>query len=139
VLLGRSYVLADCDERLDVAGATLLTDEEDEVELCDTLRLELLPDTLRLLLEPVALRLELLPDALRLELLLLTLRVDEDAATLRLDDEPATLLCCAALPDLDTDAALTVRLLLDPNDAVRDVLALRLRSQPPPFTLRLGL
>lgn len=137
VLLGRSYVLPACDERLDVAGATLLT--ADELVPCDTLRLELLPLTLRLELLPLTLRLLLVPDALRLLLLLLTLRLDEDAATLRLDDDPDMLLSWAALPDLASDAVLTVRLLLDPNAAERDVLRLRFLSHPPPLTERLGL
>lgn len=106
VLLGRSYVDPDCVrvevplltereelERLDVAGATLLTDDEEEELLfcCDTLRVEVLPDTLRVELEPDTLRVELDPATLRLELLPDTLRLDEEAATLRLDDEPSTL------------------------------------------------
>ena len=101
-------------ERLDVAGATLRTDEL--LDCCDTLRVELLPDTLRL---------ELLPDTLRLEA-----AVD----TVRLSDELFTDL--EAIPE----EVVTERLELEPNDAVRSVvLRLRFLSQPPLLILRLGL
>lgn len=131
-------------ERLLVAGATLLT-EEVLPDCVDTLRVELLPATLRLELLPVTLRLELLPATLRLELLPATLRLELLPATLRLVDEPATLrLEVEASPtDLDAipdEAGVTVRLALDPNEAVRlVVLRLRLRSHPPLLILRLGV
>ena len=131
-------------ERLLVAGATLLTDEV-LPDCVDTLRVELLPATLRLELLPATLRLELLPATLRLELLPATLRLELLPATLRLVDEPATLrLEVEASPtDLDAmpdEAEVTVRLALDPNEAVRlVVLRLRLRSHPPLLILRLGV
>lgn len=146
-----------------MAGATLLTADDEVVERpsdCETLRvellvepllterLELLPLTLRLELLPVLLpteRLELVPATLRLELELLlpTLRLDAD--TLRLKEVPATLLSGVALVVTDLEATelepeLTLRLLLEPNAAVLpDTVRLRFLSQPPPFTLRLGV
>ena len=152
-------------ERLEVAGATLLTDELLDCELTlrlelelvvPTLRLELLvlePATLRLLLELVVptLRLELLPATLRLELLvpeLATLRLllEFEAPTLRLELEDATLRlgddAAVLLTDLDAtepEAVLTVRLALEPDIAIRSVERLRFLSHPPPFILRLGL
>ena len=140
-------------ERLDVAGATLLTDEllfccetlrvELEVLPLLTLRLELEPATLRLELEPSTLRLELEPATLRLVLLLLTLRLELEPATLRFVEEPDTLRLSveALVTDLEdkVEAGVTVRLALVPNEAVRLVLPLRFLSHPPPFILRLGL
>ena len=119
-------------ERLDVAGATLLTDEP-LLDCCDTLRVELLP-------EVDTLRVELLPElaTLRLEL--------EPAETLRLELEPAeTLRLSLEVLAADLEAMLevrvTLRLELEPNEAERLAVELRLRflSQPPPFILRLGL
>lgn len=121
-------------ERLDVAGATLLTDDEDVLPFCvETLRLELLPATLRLELDPATLRLELDPATLRLELLPATLRLVEEPDTVRLSELPAT--------DLDDtpDAVVTVRLALEPNAGRLAVLRLRFLSHPPLFILRLGL
>ncbi len=113
-------------ERLLVAGATLLT-EEVLPDCVDTLRVELLPATLRL---------ELLPATLRLELLPATLRLVDEPATLRLEVE-ASPTDLDAIPD---EAGVTVRLALDPNEAVRlVVLRLRLRSHPPLLILRLGV
>lgn len=156
VLLGRSYVLADwvdlvaslltereALERLEVAGATLLTEEE-LLPDCDTLRdeLEVVLPLLALRLElpevelPLTLRVEDEPDTLRLELelLLLTLRFEAEA-TLRPDEEPEV-----ALADLDATEPpdlLTLRLLLDPDIATLSVVArLRLRSHPPLLILR---
>lgn len=140
VLLGRSYVLPgwvdlvvslpterDALERLDVAGATLLTDEE-LLPDCETLRLDEVPDTLRLEEVPDTLRLEL-------ELPLLTLRFEAEA-TLRPAEEPEvplTDLDATWLPDL-----LTLRLLLEPEIATLSVVVrLRFRSQPPLLILRL--
>lgn len=143
MLTERDELLAEL-ERLDVAGATLLTeDEELLLPDCDTLRVELEPDTLRLELEPATLRLELEPDTLRLELEeeADTLRLDEDAATLRLDEEPDTALSGLEFTDLEaTLLLLTVRLALEPNAAVRlDTLPLRFLSHPPLLILRLGV
>ena len=122
-------------ERLLVAGATLLT-EEVLPDCVDTLRVELLPATLRLELLPATLRLELLPATLRLELLPATLRLVDEPATLRLEVE-ASPTDLDAMPD---EAEVTVRLALDPNEAVRlVVLRLRLRSHPPLLILRLGV
>lgn len=122
-------------ERLLVAGATLLT-EEVLPDCVDTLRVELLPATLRLELLPATLRLELLPATLRLELLPATLRLVDEPATLRLEVE-ASPTDLDAIPD---EAGVTVRLALDPNEAVRlVVLRLRLRSHPPLLILRLGV
>ena len=122
-------------ERLLVAGATLLTDEV-LPDCVDTLRVELLPATLRLELLPATLRLELLPATLRLELLPATLRLVDEPATLRLEVE-ASPTDLDAMPD---EAEVTVRLVLDPNAAVRlVVLRLRLRSHPPLLILRLGV
>lgn len=158
VLLGRSYVLPDWVdlvvslltereelERLEVAGATLLTDDEPLPD-CDTLRVEpevvLLLLTLRLELLEVelllTLRVEDEPDTLRLALEpLLTLRFEAEL-TLRPDTEPEapfTDLDAAELPDM-----LTLRLLLEPDIAIRSVVVrLRLRSHPPPFILRFGV
>jgi hypothetical protein len=139
VLLGRSYVLPDwvdlvvsllterdALERLVVAGATLLTEEE-LLPDCDTLRVEEVPDTLRLDEVPDTLRLEL-------ELPLLTLRFEAEA-TLRPDEEPEV-----PLTDLDATSLdlLTLRLLLEPDIATLSVvLRLRLRSHPPLLILRL--
>lgn len=113
-------------ERLDVAGATLLTDEL--LFCCETLRVEL--EVLPLL----TLRLELEPATLRLELEPATLRFVEEPDTLRLSVE-------ALVTDLEdkVEAGVTVRLALVPNEAVRLVLPLRFLSHPPPFILRLGL
>lgn len=148
VLLGRSYVLPDwvdlvvsllterdALERLVVAGATLLTEEE-LLPDCDTLRVEEVPDTLRLDEVPDTLRLDEVPDTLRLELELplLTLRFEAEA-TLRPDEEPGV-----PLTDLDATSPdlLTLRLLLEPDIATLSVvLRLRLRSQPPLLILRL--
>ena len=122
-------------ERLLVAGATILT-EEVLPDCVDTLRVELLPATLRLELLPATLRLELLPATLRLELLPATLRLVDEPATLRLEVE-ASPTDLDAIPD---EAGVTVRLALDPNEAVRlVVLRLRLRSHPPLLILRLGV
>lgn len=119
-------------ERLDVAGATLRTDEL--LDCCDTLRVELLPDTLRLELLPDTLRVELEFDTLWLELLPDTLRLDAAVDTVRLSDELFTDL--EAIPE----EVVTERLELEPNDAVRsEVLRLRFLSQPPLLILRLGL
>lgn len=125
-------------ERLDVAGATLLTDDEDVLPFCvETLRVELevvlLLLTLRLELLPATLRLELDPATLRLELLPATLRLVEEPDTVRLSELPAT--------DLDDtpDAVVTVRLALEPNAGRLAVLRLRFLSHPPLFILRLGL
>ena len=140
-------------ERLEVAGATLLTDDE-LLPDCDTLRLELelvlltlrleleLPElTLRLELEllelTLRLELELLELTLRLELELplLTLRLEDVPDTLRPDAEPEV-----PFTDLDAtefDDLLTLRLLLEPDIATRSVVVrLRLRSQPPLLILR---
>ena len=107
-------------ERLEVAGATLLTDDE-LLPDCDTLRLEL---------EVVLLTLRL-----ELELPLLTLRLDDVPDTLRPDAEPEV-----PFTDLDAtefDDLLTLRLLLEPDIATRSVVVrLRLRSQPPLLILR---
>ena len=118
-------------ERLDVAGATLLTDEL--LDCCETLRVELEPATLRLELDPETLRLELLLLTLRLALLLLTLRLELEPDTLRFDELPET--------DLDAmpDAVVTERLALEPDTVRLAVLRLRFRSHPPLFMLRLGL
>lgn len=125
-------------ERLDVAGATLLTDDEDVLPFCvETLRVELevvlLLLTLRLELLPATLRLELDPATLRLELLPATLRLVEEPDTVRLSELPAT--------DLDDtpDAVVTVRLALEPNAGRLAVLRLRFLSHPPLFILRLGM
>lgn len=158
VLLGRSYVVPDCverdalEERLDVAGATLLTDELPDCVLTLRLELELVDPTLRLELElePATLRLELellLPTLrLLLELVAPTLRLllELEAPTLRLLLEAATLRlgdveAAEPLTDLDAtpDAVVTVRLALEPDIAIRSVVErLRFLSQPPPFTLR---
>ena len=117
-------------DRLDVAGATLLTAEE-VFFCCDTLRVDelLLPATLRLdeLLLPATLRLDelLLPATLRLDELLDTLRL--------LDDELVT--------DLDAtpDAVETVRLALEADTLRLAVLRLRFLSHPPLLILRLGV
>ncbi len=136
-----------------MAGVTLLTADDEVVERpsdCETLRVELLAEPLlteRLELLPLTLRLELellLPTLrLELELLLPTLRLDAD--TLRLEEVPVTLLSGVALVVTDLEATgfeaeLTLRLLLEPNAAVLpDAVRLRFLSQPPPFTLRLGV
>ena len=134
-------------ERLDVAGATLLTDEEDVLPFCcETLRVELevvLPVlTLRVELLPATLRLELDPATLRLELLPATLRLELEPATLRLAEVPDTLRP-SELPETDLDATpevvLTVRLALEPNAGRLVVLRLRFLSHPPLFILRLGV
>ena len=123
-------------ERLDVAGATLRTDDEFPL-CCETLRVELevlLPVlTLRLELDPATLRLELDPAMLRLELLPATLRLAEVPATLRPSELPET--------DLDAtpEVVLTVRLALEPNAGRLVVLRLRFLSHPPLFILRLGV
>ena len=139
-------------ERLDVAGATLLTEDVLLLDCCDdtlrvelellTLRVELLevlPDTLRLellVLFPATLRLEVLPATLRLEVLPATLRLLLEPETLRLEVEELLATDLEATPD---EAGVTVRLALVPNDAVRlVVLRLRLRSHPPLLMLRLG-
>ena len=117
-------------DRLDVAGATLLTAEE-VLFCCDTLRVDelLLPATLRLdeLLLPATLRLDevLLPATLRLDELLDTLRL--------LDEELVT--------DLDAtpDAVETVRLALEADTLRLAVLRLRFLSHPPLLILRLGV
>lgn len=117
-------------DRLDVAGATLLTAEE-VLFCCDTLRVDelLLPATLRLdeLLLPTTLRLDevLLPATLRLDELLDTLRL--------LDEELVT--------DLDAtpDAVETVRLALEADTLRLAVLRLRFLSHPPLLILRLGV
>ena len=130
-------------DRLDVAGATLLTAEE-VLFCCDTLRVDelLLPATLRLdeLLLPATLRLDelLLPATLRLDEVLLpaTLRLDEVLlpATLRLLDEEL-------VTDLDAtpDAVETVRLALEADTLRLAVLRLRFLSHPPLLILRLGV
>ena len=117
-------------DRLDVAGATLLTAEE-VLFCCDTLRVDelLLPATLRLdeVLLPATLRLdELLPPA--------TLRLDELLDTLRLLDEEL-------VTDLDAtpDAVETVRLALEADTLRLAVLRLRFLSHPPLLILRLGV
>ena len=134
-------------ERLDVAGATLLTDEEDVLPFCcETLRVELevvlLVLTLRVELLPATLRLELDPATLRLELLPATLRLELEPATLRLAEVPDTLRP-SELPETDLDATpevvLTVRLALEPNAGRLVVLRLRFLSHPPLFILRLGV
>lgn len=123
-------------DRLDVAGATLRTDDEFPL-CCETLRVELevlLPVlTLRLELDPATLRLELDPATLRLELLPATLRLAEVPATLRPSELPET--------DLDAtpEVVLTVRLALEPNAGRLVVLRLRFLSHPPLFILRLGV
>ena len=156
VLLGRSYVVPDwvdlevpllterdALERLDVAGATLLTD--DELPDCDdTLRLDDELDTLRLELEleleTLRFELEVELDTLRLALLLLavlTLRLDEELTLRPADDVPEPL-----LTDLDATglALLTLRLALVPENAIRSVVVrLRFLSHPPPLILRLGV
>ena len=167
VLLGRSYVVPDwvdlevpllterdALERLDVAGATLLTDDElpdcdDTLRLddeLDTLRLELELEleTLRLELEfeldTLRLELEVELDTLRLALLLLavlTLRFEEELTLRPADEVPEPL-----LTDLDATglALLTLRLALVPENAIRSVVVrLRFLSHPPPLTLRLGV
>ena len=119
-------------DRLDVAGATLLTAEE-VLFCCDTLRVDelLLPATLRLdeLLLPATLRLDelLLPATLRLDEVLLP-------ATLRLLDEEL-------VTDLDAtpDAVETVRLALEADTLRLAVLRLRFLSHPPLLILRLGV
>ena len=82
---------------------------------------------------------EVLPDCvdtLRVELLPATLRLVDEPATLRLEVE-ASPTDLDAIPD---EAGVTVRLALDPNEAVRlVVLRLRLRSHPPLLILRLGV
>ena len=126
-------------ERLDVAGATLFTDEL--LDCCETLRVELLLETLRveLLPELATLRLEAEPaDTLRLEV--------EPADTLRLAVDPVALRpSFEAVPaDLEAillDVRVTLRLEFEPNEAVRLAVVLRLRflSHPPSLILRLGL
>lgn len=117
-------------DRLDVAGATLLTAEE-VLFCCDTLRVDelLLPATLRL--DEV-----LLPATLRLDEVLLpaTLRLDELLDTLRLLDEEL-------VTDLDAtpDAVETVRLALEADTLRLAVLRLRFLSHPPLLILRLGV
>ena len=116
-------------ERLDVAGATLFTDEL--LDCCETLRVELLLETLRV---------ELLPE-------LATLRLEvEPADTLRLAVDPVALRpSFEAVPaDLEAillDVRVTLRLEFEPNEAVRLAVVLRLRflSHPPSLILRLGL
>ena len=139
-------------DRLDVAGATLLTAEE-VLFCCDTLRVDelLLPATLRLdeLLLPATLRLDelLLPATLRLDELLLpaTLRLDELLlpATLRLDEllDTLRLLDEELVTDLDAtpDAVETVRLALEADTLRLAVLRLRFLSHPPLLILRLGV
>ena len=132
-------------ERLDVAGATLRTDDEFPL-CCETLRVELevlLLLTLRLELEPATLRLELEPATLRLELEPATLRLELLPATLRLAEEPDTLRPLVEVPDTDLDATpdvvLTVRLALVPNAGRLVVLRLRFLSHPPLLMLRLGV
>lgn len=106
-------------DRLDVAGATLLTAEE-VFFCCDTLRVDEL----------------LLPATLRLDELLLpaTLRLDELLDTLRLLDEEL-------VTDLDAtpDAVETVRLALEADTLRLAVLRLRFLSHPPLLILRLGV
>lgn len=106
-------------DRLDVAGATLLTAEE-VLFCCDTLRVDEL----------------LLPATLRLDELLLpaTLRLDELLDTLRLLDEEL-------VTDLDAtpDAVETVRLALEADTLRLAVLRLRFLSHPPLLILRLGV
>ena len=123
VLLGRSYVLPDCAdlddpllterealERLEVAGATLLTDEDEELPDCVPSRL-----TVRFALElPVlTVREELEPETLRPALEPDTLRPDA-VPTLRPFPEAA-----ASFTDLDsarfTVRRLTVRSALEPE------------------------
>lgn len=153
VLLGLSYVEPDCVERddelplterealerLDVAGATLLTPDDEVPDCDDTLRLELE------LLPLLTLRLDDELDTLRLELEPLTLRDEDDAATLRDEDDAATLRFEPAFPDADLEATpsaverLTLRLLLDADIATRSVERLRFLSHPPPLMLRLGV
>ena len=126
-------------ERLDVAGATLFTDEL--LDCCETLRFELLLETLRveLLPELATLRLEVEPaETLRLEV--------EPAETLRLAVDPVALRpSFEAVPaDLEAillDVRVTLRLEFEPNEAVRLAVVLRLRflSHPPSLILRLGL
>ena len=106
-------------DRLDVAGATLLTAEE-VLFCCDTLRVDEL----------------LLPATLRLDEVLLpaTLRLDELLDTLRLLDEEL-------VTDLDAtpDAVETVRLALEADTLRLAVLRLRFLSHPPLLILRLGV
>ena len=107
-------------DRLDVAGATLLTADEVLEFCCDTLPVDEL----------------LLPDTLRVDELLLpaTLRLDELLDTLRLLDEEL-------VTDLDAtpDAVETVRLALEADTLRFDVLRLRFLSHPPLLILRLGV
>lgn len=126
-------------ERLDVAGATLLTDEEDVLPFCcETLRVEL-----EVVLPVLTLRVELLPATLRLELDPATLRLELLPATLRLADEPATVRPSVELPFTDLDATpevvLTERLALEPNAERLVELRLRFLSHPPLLMLRLGV
>lgn len=139
------------EERLDVAGATLLTDELPDCVFTLRLELELEPVTLRLELElePATLRfeLELEPATLRLELELVaptlrlelelepvTLRLVEEAETLRFEDELDTVLSGVELTDLEATVppVLTLRLTLD-DDRRAVVERLRFLSQPPPL------
>ena len=99
-------------ERLDVAGATLLTDVDDPLEDCAALRLDVVL---------VALRLDVVLTALRLDVVFTALRLDAVLTALRLD------------------AVVAVRLLLEDANAVRLVVdLLRFLSHPPPFILRSG-
>ena len=116
-------------ERLDVAGATLFTDEL--LDCCETLRVELLLETLRveLLPELATLRLEVEPAE--------TLRLAVDLAALRPSSEAVP----ADLEAILLDVRVTLRLEFEPNEAVRLAVVLRLRflSHPPSLILRLGL
>ena len=108
-------------ERLDVAGATLLTDVDDPLEDCAALRLDVVL---------VALRLDVVLTALRLDVVFTALRLDVVFTALRLD---------AVLTALRLDAVVAVRLLLEDANAVRLVVdLLRFLSHPPPFILRSG-
>ena len=139
VLLGRSYVVPDCAdleaevpdereelERLEVAGATFLTDE-------------LLVDCVALRELPVVLR-EAFVVALR-EVVAVALREADAAVVLR---EAAVLTLRSVVPADLPDAldAVTlderVALRLAVADAERVALRLRFLSHPPPLTLRLG-
>ena len=135
-----------------MAGATLLTADDDVLPDCVTLRLDEEPDTLRLDEEPETLRLDEEPETLRLDDEAPTLRLDDEAPTLRLDDEAptlrlddeATLRSELELTDLEATEfdveRLTERSLLEPDIATRPVvLRLRFLSHPPPLTLRLGV
>ena len=71
-------------ERLDVAGATLLTDVDDPLEDCAALRLDVVLVALRLDVVLTALRLDVVFTALRLDAVVAVRLLLEDANAVRL-------------------------------------------------------